>query len=66
MPEIRFSIDPGTGELQVEVHGVLGPACEEITRLTTEFLGDPAKDLETAEYRLRPRVQPAIRTNGRP
>jgi hypothetical protein len=61
MPEIHFSIDPTTGELQTEVKGVLGPACDEIARLTTDLLGEPAKEIDTVEYRLRAGVRPQIR-----
>ena len=29
MPEIEFTIDTTTGELQMHVRGIAGPACDE-------------------------------------
>ena len=33
MPEIHFTIDTETGELQMHIRGIVGPACEDIARL---------------------------------
>ena len=64
MPEIEFSIDSTTGELQLHVKGVAGPACDDVARLAKELLGQPATEQATAEYHLRPRVQPQVRPKG--
>ena len=66
MPEIEFTIDPQTGQLDLQVKGVAGPACDDVTRLARELLGEPGRDEKTAEYFLRPRVRPQVRpTPGR-
>ncbi|HEX5502463.1 MAG TPA: DUF2997 domain-containing protein [Thermomicrobiales bacterium] len=64
MPELEFTIDQATGELRVRVRGVAGPACDDIARLARELLGAPAREEETAEYRLRPRTRPQVRSGG--
>lgn len=64
MAEIDFTIDRETGELTLHVRGVAGPACDDVARLAKELLGAPARDEETAEYRLRPQVRPLARARG--
>ncbi len=64
MPEIEFTLDPTTGQLELHVKGIAGPACEDIAKLTAELLGAPAREQKTAEYYLRPRLQPQVRSKG--
>jgi hypothetical protein len=63
MPEIDFTIDPETGELQVHIKGIAGPACDDIAKLVKDLAGDPAREELTAEYRLRPRVRSDTRSH---
>lgn len=60
MPEIQFTIDATSGELQLHVKGVAGPACDDVARLAKELLGQPAAEQATPEYRLRTQVRPQI------
>jgi hypothetical protein len=64
MPEIRFTIDPATGALAFQVHGLAGPACDDIARLAKELLGEPAREQTTADYHVRPQVRNQIRPGG--
>ena len=64
MPEIEFTIDRDTGELRLHIAGIAGPACDDVARLAKELLGAPAREEETAEYRLRPRARPQILPRG--
>ena len=57
MPEVEFTIDTATGEFQMHVQGVAGPACDDVARLVKDLAGEPGREYVTAEYRLRPRVQ---------
>jgi hypothetical protein len=57
MPEIEFTVDTATGELQMHVKGIAGPACDDVAKLIKELAGDPGKEEVTAEYRLRPRLR---------
>lgn len=60
MPEIEFTIDPQTGNLELHVKGVVGPACEDVAKLARELLGAPERDENTPEYYLRPQVRPQV------
>ncbi len=60
MPEIEFTIDATTGELQMHVKGIAGPACEDVAKLARELLGAPERDENTPEYHLRPQVRPQV------
>ncbi|HLG69875.1 MAG TPA: DUF2997 domain-containing protein [Chloroflexota bacterium] len=60
MPEIHFTIDADTGELQLHVKGVAGPTCDDVARLAKELLGQPVAEQATAEYHLRTQVRPQI------
>jgi len=57
MPEIQFTINPSTGQLETHITGVAGPSCDDIAKLVRELLGQPARETETAEYRLQPQVR---------
>ncbi len=61
MPEVQFTIDPKTGQLELQVRGVAGPGCDDVAKLARELLGAPGQEQETAEYFLRPQVRPQIR-----
>ena len=60
MPEIECTIDPPTGQLELHVKGITGPACEDVAKLARELLGPPARERNTAEYYARPQVRPQI------
>ena len=38
MPEIEFTLDPTTGQLELHVRGMAGPACEDVAKLAAELL----------------------------
>jgi hypothetical protein len=61
MPEVQFTIDPQTGQLEMHVQGIAGPSCDDVAKITRELLGAPGRDAETAEYHLQPQVRPQIR-----
>ena len=54
MAEIEFTIDTQTGEFRMHIHGVAGPACDDVARLVKDLTGEPGHEEVTAEYRLRP------------
>ncbi|HVA85585.1 MAG TPA: DUF2997 domain-containing protein [Candidatus Saccharimonadales bacterium] len=60
MAEIEFTIDPATGQLEVHVKGMRGPACQDVAKLVEALVGKPAVDRNTSEYFLKPRVHPQI------
>ncbi len=60
MPEINFTIDEQTGEMEMKVEGVQGPQCADIARLVTELLGAPEREENTKEFYARPTVRPQV------
>ena len=44
MPEIEFTLDPTTGQLELHVKGIAGPACDDVARLAKELLGEPGSE----------------------
>ncbi|MGH2458801.1 MAG: DUF2997 domain-containing protein [Chloroflexota bacterium] len=61
MPEVEFTIDPTTGQLEVHVRGIVGPACDNVARVVKDLLGEPSQERKTAEYHRRTHVRPRIR-----
>jgi hypothetical protein len=57
VPEAEFIIDTTTGEFSMQVHGVAGPACDDVAKLLKELAGEPDREDATADYNLRPRVR---------
>ena len=53
MPEIEFTIKEETGEMEMKVEGVQGPACSDIANLVTDLVGAPAREENTREYYTR-------------
>jgi len=66
MPEIEFTLDTSTGELLMHIRGIVGPSCEDVARVVKDLAGTPAVEELTAEYRLRPRVRSATRSQIQP
>ena len=66
MPEAEFTIDAVSGEFQLHVHGVAGPACDDIARLMKDLAGAPGTEANTAEYRLKPRARARAEVRARP
>ncbi len=60
MPEIEFTIDTASGEFQLHVHGIAGPACDDVARLVRELAGEPGREDATAEFYLRPTVKQRV------
>ncbi len=56
MPEIEFTIKEETGEMELRVEGVQGPACADISKLVTDLVGSPAREENTKEYYARPQT----------
>ena len=60
MPEINFTIDAQTGEMEMKVEGVQGPQCADVAKLVTELLGAPELEENTEEFYARPNVRPQV------
>ena len=60
MPEINFTIDPQTGEMEMKVEGVQGPRCADVAKIVTELTGAPEHEEITKEFYVRPSIRPQI------
>jgi len=60
MPEINFTIDPQTGEMEMKVEGVQGPQCADVAKIVTELTGAPQQEESTKEFYARTNVRPQI------
>jgi len=65
MPEIEFTINTKTGEMEMKVEGVQGPACSDIAIIATELLGHPAREENTREFYVQPQVNARVQSRGR-
>ena len=65
MPEINFTIDERTGEMEMKVEGVQGPQCADVAKLVTELTGAPSREENTRDFYARPVVRPQIQNKKR-
>ncbi len=50
MPEIEFTINTQTGEMEMKIEGIKGAGCSDIAKIATELLGQPSRDEKTKEF----------------
>ena len=60
MPEVNFTIDIQTGEMEMKVEGIKGPHCADVAKIVTELIGMPEREENTSEYYERSNVRPQI------
>lgn len=65
MPEIEFTIDTKTGEMEMKVEGLQGPACSDIAKIATELLGHPAREENTREFYARTQITGRVQSRGK-
>lgn len=65
MPEIEFTINTETGEMEMKVEGVTGPACADVAKIAKELLGEPAREENTREFFVRPQTNRQIQNKGK-
>lgn len=60
MPEINFTIDAQTGEMEMKVEGVQGPQCADVAKIVIELTGAPEREENTNEFYARSTIKPVI------
>jgi len=60
MPEINFTINPQTGEMEMKVEGVQGSQCADVAKIVTELTGAPEREENTKEFYARTNIRPQI------
>ena len=56
MPEVEFTINTETGEMEMHIEGIKGAACADVAKLAKELLGAPAREENTPEFYVRPQA----------
>lgn len=54
MPEIEFTINTETGEMEMKIEGMQSSSCSDVAKIATELLGTPAKEQKTKDYFIQP------------
>ena len=65
MPEIEFTINNDTGEMEMRIDGVQGPACSEIADKVKEVMGAPSVEQKTTDYYARAHINRQVQGKGR-
>ncbi len=65
MPEIEFTINNETGEMDMRIDGIQGPGCADIADKVKEVLGKPSAEENTPEYHVRTRNNRQVQGKGR-
>jgi len=65
MPEIEFTINNDTGEMEMQIDGVQGLACSEIADKVKEVMGAPTTEQRTADYYTRQHINRQVQGKGR-
>lgn len=60
MPEVNFTIHKETGEMEMQIEGVQGNSCADVSKLVKELLGQPTREENTREFYAQTHVRPQI------
>ncbi len=61
MPEVEFSINTETGEMELHIEGIRGASCETVAKLAKDLLGAPEREEVTPEFYQRLHVAPQVK-----
>jgi len=61
MPEVEFSINTETGEMEMHIEGIKGASCNDVAKIAKELLGAPEREEVTPEFYQRPQVTPQVK-----
>ncbi|HLM60346.1 MAG TPA: DUF2997 domain-containing protein [Pyrinomonadaceae bacterium] len=61
MPEIEIEINAETGEMETEIKGIAGPACEKTAEAIKQVFGKPIRDEKTRDYYAQSQVKQPIK-----
>ncbi len=61
MPEIEIEINLESGEMETEIKGIAGPACEKTAEAIKKVFGNPTRDEKTREYNIQPQIKRQIK-----
>lgn len=65
MPEIEFTINTDTGEMEMKIEGVKGSSCADIAKIATELLGTPQHEENTKDFFIKPQTTSLVQNKKR-
>ena len=65
MPEVEFTINTETGEMEMHIEGVKGASCADVAKIAKELLGTPEREENTPEFYVRPQTNRQIQSRGK-
>ena len=60
MPEVNFTINEQTGEMDMQIEGIQGTSCADVAKLVKELLGQPSHEENTRAFYARSTVKPQV------
>lgn len=64
MPEVEFTINTETGEMEMHIEGIKGASCADVAKIAKELLGAPGREENTPEFYVRPQTNRQIQSKG--
>ena len=64
MPEVEFTINTETGEMEMRIEGIKGASCADVAKIAKELLGAPEREENTPEFYVRPQTNRQIQSKG--
>ena len=64
MPEVEFTINTETGEMEMHIEGIKGASCADVAKIAKELLGAPEREENTPELYVRPQTNRQIQSKG--
>ncbi len=61
MPEIEIEINAETGEMETQINGIAGPACEKTAEAIKQVFGKPTREENTRDYQIQPQLKRQIK-----
>ena len=66
MPEIHFTLHAQTGKMEMQVEGIQGASCAEVSKLVKELLGPPTQEENTGEFYVQAQIRPQMQRHKLP
>ncbi|CAN5649827.1 hypothetical protein BH18ACI1_BH18ACI1_22170 [soil metagenome] len=63
MPDIEIEINLESGEMETEIKGITGPACEKTAEAIKKVFDSPTRDEKNREYNIQPQIKRQIKGN---
>lgn len=65
MPEVDFTINTETGQMEMKIEGVQGASCGDIAKIAKELLGTPEREENTPEFYARSQTNRQVQSKSK-